>query len=294
MHKALKSKIKGTFYGMAIGDSMGAVTEFMRKSEIKNRHRILNELSGGGWLNLKPGEVTDPTEMMLCVCRALENTPDYNSLYQFGSAFFDNCCHEFASWLDSGPVDADFCCKKVIESCRNQSYKEWLSYAENDKNFSHSEQYGNGSLLHAIPLILSGSSLYTIVGLSRLTHNNPVCDKHITDFCLFMYACMSEDKKKIPCCEILPSPTRHIQNTLENACYHLHHTSTFEDAVVHAVNEGGDTSMIGAVTGSLAGALYGYESIPVRWIKDLDPQIKTSLDHFTDLLCNMHGTDIPA
>ncbi|MBQ8199116.1 MAG: ADP-ribosylglycohydrolase family protein [Lachnospiraceae bacterium] len=294
MREALKSKIKGTFYGMAIGDSMGAVTEFMHPHEIKKTHHILKELTGGGWLNLNPGEVTDPTEMMLCVCRALENTPGHNSFYQFGSTFFDNCCHEFASWLDSGPLDADFCCKKVISACRGKSHEEWLAYAANTKNFSHNEQYGNGSLLHTLPLILGGSSLYTIIGLSRLTHNNPICDKHITDFCLLMYACIAGDRDKIPYYEDLPSPTRQIKNTLESACYHLFQTSFFEAAVVHAVNGGGDTNMIGAVTGSLAGALYGYEAIPVRWINALDPKVKASLDYFTDLLYSLHSPGISA
>jgi ADP-ribosyl-[dinitrogen reductase] hydrolase len=43
-------------------------------------------------------------------------------------------------------------------------------------------------------------------------------------------------------------------------------TSCFEDAVVHAVNKGGDADTVGAVAGMIAGRLYGYSNIPARWL----------------------------
>ena len=42
-------------------------------------------------------------------------------------------------------------------------------------------------------------------------------------------------------------------------------TKNFEDAVLMAINTGYDTDTIGAITGSLAGVLYGEENIPERW-----------------------------
>jgi ADP-ribosyl-[dinitrogen reductase] hydrolase len=44
---------------------------------------------------------------------------------------------------------------------------------------------------------------------------------------------------------------------------------SFEDAVVHAVNLGYDADTVGAVTGMLAGRMYGYSNIPKRWLKVL-------------------------
>jgi ADP-ribosylglycohydrolase len=43
-------------------------------------------------------------------------------------------------------------------------------------------------------------------------------------------------------------------------------TDTYEDAVLKAVNLGADTDTTGAVTGGLAGLLYGYAAIPKSWI----------------------------
>ena len=66
-----KSKIAGAVFGFAIGDAMGATTEFMTDSQIKNKYGQVTEIVGGGWLNLKAGQVTDDTQMTICVMDAL-------------------------------------------------------------------------------------------------------------------------------------------------------------------------------------------------------------------------------
>jgi ADP-ribosyl-[dinitrogen reductase] hydrolase len=43
----------------------------------------------------------------------------------------------------------------------------------------------------------------------------------------------------------------------------------FADAVITAVNLGGDTDTVGAVTGGLAGAAWGLGSIPEEWLATL-------------------------
>jgi ADP-ribosylglycohydrolase len=46
-------------------------------------------------------------------------------------------------------------------------------------------------------------------------------------------------------------------------------TDSFESALIAAVNQGGDADTVGALTGALAGAFFGRESIPVRWVERL-------------------------
>lgn len=43
----------------------------------------------------------------------------------------------------------------------------------------------------------------------------------------------------------------------------------YREAVLTAVNLGDDTDTTAAVTGGLAGILYGYEAIPKEWIATL-------------------------
>ncbi|MFO8058147.1 MAG: ADP-ribosylglycohydrolase family protein [bacterium] len=47
-------------------------------------------------------------------------------------------------------------------------------------------------------------------------------------------------------------------------------TDSAEEAIVRAVNLGGDTDTIGAMAGAVAGAYYGAESLPDRWLDNME------------------------
>lgn len=47
-------------------------------------------------------------------------------------------------------------------------------------------------------------------------------------------------------------------------------TVSFEECLIRTVNHGGDADTTGAIAGALAGATYGIEAIPKRWLKALD------------------------
>ena len=50
----------------------------------------------------------------------------------------------------------------------------------------------------------------------------------------------------------------------------LKHFDSFEDAMIAAVNHGGDSDSTGAVTGNILGAAVGYEAIPQYYKEDLE------------------------
>lgn len=54
-------------------------------------------------------------------------------------------------------------------------------------------------------------------------------------------------------------------HTLEASVWCLLNTSSFQDAVLKAVNLGEDTDTTGCVNGGLAGLYYGLNSIPKDW-----------------------------
>jgi ADP-ribosylglycohydrolase len=58
----------------------------------------------------------------------------------------------------------------------------------------------------------------------------------------------------------------YILHTLEASIWCLLKTDNYKNAVLKAVNLGNDTDTTGAVTGGLAGLLYGVKSIPSDWI----------------------------
>ena len=72
----IHDRARAAFIGMAIGDALGATVEFMTSSEIREKYGIFRDIIGGGWLRLKPGQVTDDTEMALCIARAIAVNPE--------------------------------------------------------------------------------------------------------------------------------------------------------------------------------------------------------------------------
>ena len=63
--------------------------------------------------------------------------------------------------------------------------------------------------------------------------------------------------------------TGYVVDTLKACLWCIGTTNSFKDAVLKAVNLGEDTDTIGAITGTLAGAKYSFESIPKEWIEKL-------------------------
>ena len=61
----------------------------------------------------------------------------------------------------------------------------------------------------------------------------------------------------------------YVVHTLEASIWCLLTTDNYKDAVLKAVNLGEDTDTTGAVTGGLAGLLYGADDIPKKWIDKL-------------------------
>ncbi len=57
----------------------------------------------------------------------------------------------------------------------------------------------------------------------------------------------------------------YVVDTLEAALWSVSGSTTFEEAVLKAVNLGDDADTVGAVTGQIAGAVWGYSGIPEAW-----------------------------
>lgn len=269
----LENKISGAIYGFAIGDAMGGTTEFMHPHEIKAKYGTVKEIIGGGWLDLKPGEITDDTQMTLCIMDAIIKAYNSDEFHWqvFGYYVKDN----FIKWYNSNPKDIGNVCRKGILEIIN------------DKELPHNKNLlGNGSLMRALPLALMGPEFEdwnTYQG--RLTHNNIKCSIIIQDYSRLIYGYINgniyiSNKNTI---QRLLEPSGHIMNTYNNAIY-WSNKKTFKEAIIGAVNHGGDADTIAAIAGSIAGAKHGYGNIPENWINTLDKDIKILLNKFINFI----------
>jgi ADP-ribosylglycohydrolase len=65
----------------------------------------------------------------------------------------------------------------------------------------------------------------------------------------------------------------YIVDTVQTVLHYFFSMDSFESCLIATVNQGGDADTTGALVGMLAGAKYGVQQIPKRWLKQLDQQI---------------------
>ena len=78
----------------------------------------------------------------------------------------------------------------------------------------------------------------------------------------------------------------YVVDSLEAALWSVLTSNSFEESVLKAVNLGEDTDTIGALTGCLAGLIYGEYKIPEKWINALQGKdyLEQSIEEFEDYL----------
>jgi ADP-ribosyl-[dinitrogen reductase] hydrolase len=275
----LLSRGRAALLGGAVGDALGAPVEFMTPGEIAARHGRLAEMVGGGWLRLKPGQVTDDTEMTLCVARGVTTS---------GSWDLRVIAAEFANWLKSKPVDVGDTCRRGI---RNFMLKGQLESPPNQWDA------GNGALMRMTPVALctlGSPELLEIraMELGHLTHNHPLSDAACITYGRMIHLALKGAEKSrlrreadslvatFPTFRFDPYPglaTGYVVDTLQTVFHHFFRSRSFEECIVNTVNQGGDADTTGAIAGGLAGAYYGLHEIPRRWLKKLDRQVAVEL-----------------
>lgn len=270
MNTKKRDKIAGAIYGFAIGDAMGATTEFMSKNEIRKTYGSVTNIIGGGWLKLKPGEVTDDTQMTMCVMKSLIHTLEHED--PLGSLFMKHLREEFIEWFKSGPKDIGGQCFKGIQE---MIQLKRLSASEN------SMALGNGSLMRAMPCAILDKPFLNQLQ-SRMTHNNEECTKIVNLYSRLIQNHLNDENISIKT-TCLVEPSGHVRSTFNNSVY-WSQKETFKEAIIGAVNHGGDADTIAAITGSIAGAKFGFKRIPKAWVKQLRPEVKMYLERFKEFV----------
>lgn len=261
-------RVKGSLYAFAIGDSLGATTEFLTENEIKETYGQLTEIVGGGMFDLKAGEGTDDTDMTICVMNALMEDDLEN--------FEKNTMANFVEWYNTHPQDIGKQCKAATEH-----YIQYEIFIEEDDT-----ALGNGSLMRALACALldDENSCELNVKQGRLTHNNEMCDNILKQYTKIIQDNINGKSQELEC-EGLMNPSGYIVNTFNNAKYWANQKST-EDCIIKAANHGGDSDTIAAIAASISGSIYGYSTIPERWIEKLDDNTKNEIEKFVEFLKN--------
>jgi len=163
MNSSLLNRALGSFLGLAIGDALGATVEFMSAQEIAVQYKVHQQILGGGWLRLKPGRVTDDTEMALALGSALVASGGWN-LRAIADAF--------VVWMRGRPVDIGNTCRRGI-SRYIATGSLCAPPAEEDG--------GNGAAMRNLPTVLASLTDENLLrerslAQAQLTHHHPLSD----------------------------------------------------------------------------------------------------------------------
>lgn len=276
----IRGRARAAFIGMAIGDALGATVEFMTVPEIKAKYGVFKEITGGGWLRLKPGQVTDDTEMALCIARAIISNQGMSR---------ETIADNFAAWLKSRPVDCGDTCRKGI---RAYMLSGTLEVPPNEWDA------GNGAAMRMLPVALYSlpdAELLKKYALEQahLTHNNPVSDAACICLGELLHLALCGASKTrlrrqvdgltthFPTFGFEPYrglATGYVVDTLQTVFHWFFKGRSFEECIVGTVNQGADADTTGAIGGMLAGAYYGMDGIPQRWLKKMDKKVISEIE----------------
>lgn len=311
MKDMLQDRIAGALYGVAIGDALGAPLEFMSSEEIAEEHGYVTEMIGGGWLDIAPGETTDDTEMTLAVAEGIMENPD-DPIPAIGERFI--------AWANSGPKDIGTTCSlstKRAAALRTATERlakdDWFKAAQYSAEVSGGRSGGNGALMRTVyPGLYYRNRLMaveTAKAIAQMTHwdeaSNEACALYSDVIHYLITEAANEnataEKIRVAIAKKLEptrynldgiekqgragelNPTGYVVDSLLCALYSFWYAgNTFEKTVANAANLGGDADTIAAVTGGLAGAFYGFEAIPERWVAALSKADRARIDAAVD------------
>jgi len=272
------------YLGLAVGDALGATVEFMTPREIAAQYKVHDTIRGGGWLNLKVGQVTDDTTMALALGSAI--------LAQ-GRVQAQPVAEAFDAWMRAKPVDIGNTVRRGLLRFRETGQTEM---PENEHDA------GNGAAMRVLPAALATlNQPEEVVRLAcltqaHITHNNPLSDAGTVCLALMVRdAIGGADKYRLlherahPLARLHPeftfravrqqaNPSGYIADTVVAVFQALFDTDDFESCLVDVVNRGGDADTTGAIAGMLAGAMYGRAAIPKRWLDALDPAMRLACE----------------
>ena len=279
---AIRDRALGAFLGLAIGDAVGTTLEFCAR----DAQPRLEDMTGGGPFALPPGAWTDDTAMALALADSLAAT---------GTLDCRNLMDRFVRWWQHGEYSCTGTCFDIGSATR-AALGRYVRTGDPFAGSTHPHTAGNGSLMRLAPVALRFRNdrsrlTNTAADQSRTTHGA----EEAVDACRAFAELLADAIAGSPRAALLaPRPfegapaiagimagrwrgrarneirsSGYVVHTLEAALWSVARTGDFRNAVLLAANLADDADTVAAVTGQLAGALYGLSGIPDHWLDRL-------------------------
>ncbi|MEH2243604.1 ADP-ribosylglycohydrolase family protein [Nostoc sp.] len=282
--------------GLCVGDALGVPVEFTSRAE-RVKSPVTTMLGYGTW-NQPSGTWSDDSSLSFCLaeclCRGYSLDAIANSFWRW---------YKEAYWTPRGDVfDIGQTTHTAIMRLKQGVIPHQAGGKVENSN-------GNGSLMRILPMaychrnLTLGELLARVHDVSAITHaharSQMACGIYISiavallegadlqtaylqglqdiqtiysarEFLLekpHFSRVLNGEIAKLPVEEI--NSGGYVIDTLESSLWCLLNSSSYSEAVLKAVNLGGDADTTAAVTGGLAGIYYGVENIPQKWMNQI-------------------------
>ena len=279
----LKSRYLGSLLGLACGDAVGTTVEFQPRGSFAP----VTDMVGGGPFGLKPGQWTDDTSMALCLAESLLERNGFDARDQMT---------RYVKWWREGyrSSTGEFL---DIGGATSRALARFQESGEPFAGDPDPQAGGNGSLMRLAPVALFyfpkvDEVAHFSAESSRTTHaaSEPVECCKLFGLTLARALAGGSKEEILAPSDFAPSQPRvaaiaradyvsksrsqikgsgYSVAALEAALWCFRETVSFETAVLEAVNLGEDADTTGAIVGQIAGAFYGVDAIPGRWLERL-------------------------
>jgi ADP-ribosylglycohydrolase len=295
--------IRAMITGGAIGDALGVPVEFQSREEL-SQDPVLG-MRGYGTHYQPPGTWSDDTSMTLCLLESLSRRKaiDYLDIMEN----FTRWLHQ-AEFTANGVVfDVGIATQEAITRYeQGTSPLECGGMGEQDNGngslmriaplalFLCQQQVKRpdeilqtahqlSALTHGHPRSQMACGIYTLILMNILTNSSlPAAIDESLKTAQNFYKNNSIYRNEIPAFKRLGDlasfqklpktairSSGYVVDTLEAVIWCLLHTTSYAECVLTAVNLGDDADTVGAIAGGLAGAVYGFHSIPPSWLAAL-------------------------
>lgn len=276
--KVIEDRAIGAMLGLAIGDAIGTTIEF----ELRDRNPRLVDMVGGGPFRLVPGQWTDDTAMALALM---------DSLLAHDILDEEDLMRRFIEWYEQGTYSCTGRCFDIGVTTRT-ALARWKQSGDPFAGSTNPRTAGNGSLMRLAPVAIRYWNRLDMLRdvaarQSRTTHGAP----EAVDACVAYGEVLANAIAGRPRSEVMQltcepgsraiwqiiggswcgkhrdeiKSSGYVAHALEAALWSVGRTGNYRDAVLLAANLADDADTTAAITGQLAGALYGASGIPAHW-----------------------------
>lgn len=293
--------VKSVVFGHAVADALGVPVEFT--SRVTLQREPVTGMRGFGTYDMPPGTWSDDTTMALATLDSLAYGINYDDAMRRFCDWKQNAAYTATDEVFDIGVTTSYALNRFLHGTPAMECG-CVGYRDNGNGslmriypvvlyccLLHPDEYSTDAMIqlvhnysaltHAHPRSMIGCGIYAFVLNALLLLPNKKAAikaglfaaqlhyKHSPYVNKMQHYARLFDDNFTNIAEIEIQSGGYVVHSLEAAIWCLLNSNSFEECVLKAVNLGRDTDTVGAITDSLAGAMYGSEAIPAEWMDTL-------------------------